>query len=113
MEGQITADKSYSKGNSNSISSKKKFTVRVVKYGSGEVGGGNNRSCGLSVLDQSQFMQPQGSKATHSHSSCEVEGSSKIGPASGKSLDHTSAEIPSNPNDLFFDYNMYYVVPAN
>lgn len=58
-------------------------------------------------------MQPHGSKATHSHSSWEVEGSSKIGPALGKSLDHTSAEIPSNPNDLFFDYNMYYVVPAN
>lgn len=59
MEGQITADKSYSKGNSNSISSKKKFTVRVVKYGSGEVGGGNNRSCGLSVLDQSHLCNPK------------------------------------------------------
>lgn len=58
MEGQITADKSCSKGNANSVSSKKKFTVRVVKYGSGEVGGGNNRSCGLSVLDQSHLCNP-------------------------------------------------------
>lgn len=37
---------------------KKKFTVRVVKYGSGEVGGGNNRSCGLSVLNQSHLCNP-------------------------------------------------------
>lgn len=100
VEGQIKADTSCSKGNSNSIlSKKKKITVRTVKYGIGSGGGGRREQQKLWLSCPVTFMQPQDPKATHC--TCEIEGSFRIGPALG-SLHHTSAEVPLNPNDLFF-----------